>query len=534
MKQKKSKKIPEHLVKEFLLPFLDTPSLFKCLLINKQWYNFLTSSSNIHIWISLYNQLFVIPSTDKITELIEHPPSFKIQSDPYDEEFYTGICQPNENYCFTKDYYRGYEQTDYYSLVTDHLKKNYMTASTLTLEKLKVWKNKCKYALQIYKKKQQNKSQPCTVVDKQNESHSVTKQSSTNNEEKEQEELIKFLFHLIKTRWFRKRYFNNELICKEFRCRARRYFFKFYNVFYYGNTNQEERKIPETAYNSQNVKEEFENWMYQVYNDNNDDNEQEKPENDPCQVESLVFGWITEELVNNYLLSKKDEMDYYLKKLKAVFVNDVYDPEQMISYIYNSQLNGLLQRFKNLQVLGARGRIESFHLCSHNHLQILILVTGGLNGDVFETITKCNFPNLKHLELWCGSRNYGNNIEQKHLTYLLSEEETGQFPLLEYLGLKNFQYLDDYLEMVGNSNILTRIRILDISLSGVTPDGIRSLMQGMKKRGREAYSLLELIDCYQNACYRMGKETVVLELIEFLGHVLVDFCTQRRYIAVSE
>lgn len=100
------------------------------------------------------------------------------------------------------------------------------------------------------------------------------------------------------------------------------------------------------------------------------------------------------------------------------------------------------------------------------HLEKLIFISGGLNKKVPITIGKTNLPKLKHLELYFGAEDYGNNCSVKDLKGIL---DGSTLPALETLGLMNSPWEADLITAIANSKILPRIKVLDLS-KGVLAD----------------------------------------------------------------
>ncbi|WP_322744305.1 MULTISPECIES: STM4015 family protein [unclassified Coleofasciculus] len=201
------------------------------------------------------------------------------------------------------------------------------------------------------------------------------------------------------------------------------------------------------------------------------------------KVEALVFGiWsgFTESDFNsrilvNALINAKDQ----LTNLKAVFIGDIHYGECEISWIQQSNISPVLEAYPNLEVLQVRGtqglgdECLSFSPLSHEHLEALIVESGGLYPETITEICALELPALEHLELWLGRDKYGGDSSVDDLMPILSGE---LFPNLIYLGLRNAVYTDDIAEAVVNSPILSQIKILDLSMGTMGEKGVEALI----------------------------------------------------------
>ncbi len=148
--------------------------------------------------------------------------------------------------------------------------------------------------------------------------------------------------------------------------------------------------------------------------------------------------------------------------------------------------------------------------------------------DVFENLLKSQLPNLYHLELWVGTEEYGMNIPLQMIEQLFSRDERGHFPTLEYLGFRNYQGLNDICELIVKSAIISRIRILDLSLGDLEPDGAQHLL-GLKDRKD---LMLEVLDIHYNGLSK--DKDLMNELAELPMIVNMTNSLQDRYIALGE
>ena len=203
---------------------------------------------------------------------------------------------------------------------------------------------------------------------------------------------------------------------------------------------------------------------------------------EPGAIESLVFGlWGNSEgvctgdesskLVVDGLIARTDR----LPNLKAVFIGDITYEECEISWLVQSDMSPLLQAYPKLELLQVRGgdRLAFENPGTHNHLNALIIETGGLSRDTVHQIYQWKFPALNHLELWFGSEDYGGNCWDRDLPPIL---DGLCFPRLDYLGLRNSKFADEMIDRLVRSPLLERLRVLDLSMGTLGDDGAAKLL----------------------------------------------------------
>ncbi len=163
-----------------------------------------------------------------------------------------------------------------------------------------------------------------------------------------------------------------------------------------------------------------------------------------------------------------------LPSLRHLFFGDMTYEECEISWINQSDLTPLLKAFPKLESLRARGGNGlTFSKIRHEGLQELVVETGGLPRKALREIFSCDFPALKHLELFLGETHYGFDGGVEYLQPLL----TGRmFPSLKFLGLMNSEIANDIAAVLVNSPIVERIETIDLSLGNLDNEGVRSLL----------------------------------------------------------
>ncbi|MGE3671298.1 MAG: STM4015 family protein [Polyangiaceae bacterium] len=197
-----------------------------------------------------------------------------------------------------------------------------------------------------------------------------------------------------------------------------------------------------------------------------------------AEARALVLGPWAEEL---YDVSSAEAVKLLvanakkLPKLAGLFVGDIVQEENEISWIHQCDLSPLFAAFPKLLLLRARGGQDlALSKAKHVGLRALALETGGMNASVVRSILSGDFPALEYLELWLGTEEYGGTCTVEDLQPLFKGKK---FPKLRYLGLRNCDFVDDIATVVVNSPLLQRIETLDLSLGTLSDVGGRALLQ---------------------------------------------------------
>ncbi|MFS0722556.1 STM4015 family protein [Paenibacillus sp. 1P07SE] len=160
--------------------------------------------------------------------------------------------------------------------------------------------------------------------------------------------------------------------------------------------------------------------------------------------------------------------------LRKLFIGDMSFEECEISWIMQSNMAPLLEAFPELQSFTVQGGTElSFEPLVHDKLEELIVITGGLSSAAIGQIAAGRLPNLRKLELYLGVDDYGFD---GGLDDVLPFMETGRFPELTYLGLKNSEIQDDIAIAISDAPVLLQLQTLDLSLGALTDKGAEALI----------------------------------------------------------
>ncbi len=192
------------------------------------------------------------------------------------------------------------------------------------------------------------------------------------------------------------------------------------------------------------------------------------------KITSLIIGmWDYDEssqAVVELLVSIHDR----LPNLTAIFVGDIEDEENQISWIQQSDLSPLLNAYPQLEHLQVRGNDGlSFGSLKHDRLKTLIVETGGLSVNRVREVCNARLPQLEHLELWLGTDDYGGDATVEDLAPILSGT---LFPKLTYLGLRDSIIADSVATAVATAPVMQQLKILDLSMGNIGDVGAAALL----------------------------------------------------------
>lgn len=197
------------------------------------------------------------------------------------------------------------------------------------------------------------------------------------------------------------------------------------------------------------------------------------------QAIALVIGaWSAEEMYDTdpkEVIAILKEYKDTLSQLKALYLGDVVSEENEMSWIQQTDISPLFEIFPNLEYLRSRGS-QGLQLTnpSHEKLRALAIESGGLDISVLRSVSTGHFPELEHLELWLGIEDYQGNCTVQDLQPILSGTV---FPKLKYLGIRNYQYIDEVCSVIVSAPVLQRLEVLDLSLGILTDVGAKALLK---------------------------------------------------------
>jgi hypothetical protein len=249
-----------------------------------------------------------------------------------------------------------------------------------------------------------------------------------------------------------------------------------------------------------------------------------------AQVTGLVIGaWDFQNALSSApiveaLVAARD----YLPNLKALFLGDITFEECEISWIQQSDVSPLFQAYPQLEHFRVRGN-EGLSLgkLQHDHLQSLMIESGGLSAAVVRQVAAARLPELEHLELWLGTPDYGGDATVDDLKPILAGH---LFPKLRYLGLRDSELADEVAAAVAQAPVLGRLKELDLSLGILSDQGAAALLAS------PAVARLEKLDIHHHYVTKG-----MVKKLQGLG-ITVDASEPQkpegwykdRYVAVSE
>ncbi len=128
-----------------------------------------------------------------------------------------------------------------------------------------------------------------------------------------------------------------------------------------------------------------------------------------------------------------------------------------------------------------------------------IFITGGLSKSCGTGLAKATMPNIKHLEIYYGTEEYGGGCSVDEALTLLERKD---LPKLEYLGLKNSEFADDLARVVGGKSaqkLVKQLKVLDLSLGIMTDAGAEALIAA-----KDQLAHLEKLDLTRNFLTKKG------------------------------
>ncbi|MEY9928180.1 hypothetical protein ABH926_002814 [Catenulispora sp. GP43] len=165
--------------------------------------------------------------------------------------------------------------------------------------------------------------------------------------------------------------------------------------------------------------------------------------------------------------------------LRALFLGDVDDE---IVYVEHADLTPILDAYPALEELWVRGTPDLsqktpryFEAMRHPGLRRLVLQSGGLHPEAIRAISRCDLPELRHLELYLGHPDWCGWAKPEDLAWLVAGEA---FPKLDHLGLRNSLIQDGIAAALAHAPVVAGLRVLDLSLGALGDDGAQALLHG--------------------------------------------------------
>lgn len=168
-----------------------------------------------------------------------------------------------------------------------------------------------------------------------------------------------------------------------------------------------------------------------------------------------------------------------LESLRSLFIGDFDFPdENEISWVAVGNVAKVLPVAPKLRELHLRGAEISLGALEHPTLESLIIETGGLPGGAVASIGKCKLPELRRMQVWLGTDEYGGGGKIGQLKPLF---EGSGVPKLEHLGLQNSDFEDDIAIALSKSKLLAQLRSVDLSMGTLHEPGAKAILDNADK-----------------------------------------------------
>lgn len=196
--------------------------------------------------------------------------------------------------------------------------------------------------------------------------------------------------------------------------------------------------------------------------------------------------------------------------IDSLFIGDMDYECCEVSWIMQGDYSRLWEAMPQLRSLTIKGSTDLvLGKISHENLEELTIICGGLPEDVLMAIQEAHLPNLRKLLLYLGVDSYGFDGDADRIRTFL---EKSDFPKLVYLGLTDSEIQDELAEVVLESKYISQIRTLDLSMGSLTDKGGELLLTRLP-----SYPNIEALDVH----YHYMSDEMVRKL-EDLNHQHIE------------
>ncbi len=155
--------------------------------------------------------------------------------------------------------------------------------------------------------------------------------------------------------------------------------------------------------------------------------------------------------------------------IDSLFIGDMDYECCEVSWIMQGDYSELWAAMPQLRSLTIKGSTDlELGKISHENLEELTIICGGLPEEVLMSIQEAHLPNLRKLLLYLGVEDYGFDGDADRIRTFLEQSD---FPRLVYLGLTDSEIQDELAEVVLESKYISQIRTLDLSMGSLTDKG---------------------------------------------------------------
>ncbi|MBX2813943.1 MAG: hypothetical protein KTR25_19160 [Myxococcales bacterium] len=160
--------------------------------------------------------------------------------------------------------------------------------------------------------------------------------------------------------------------------------------------------------------------------------------------------------------------------VRRLFIGDYERPDEMeISWTTIGNIGKIYSVFPNLEWLKVQGGGIQLGKLHHAKLQTLVIQTAGLAARAVSSLGRANLPSLSNMEIWFGDEHFGAEATPDMLGPLLLGDG---LPRLRRLGLMNAEIIDDCIDIIAGSRLLSQLEVLDLSMGTLTSRGVDRLI----------------------------------------------------------
>ncbi len=189
-----------------------------------------------------------------------------------------------------------------------------------------------------------------------------------------------------------------------------------------------------------------------------------------------------------------------------------------VSWIMQGDYSRLWAAMPQLRSLTIKGSTDlELGKISHENLEELTIICGGLPENVLMAIQEAHLPNLRKLLLYLGVEDYGFEGDADRIQTFLEQSD---FPKLVYLGLTDSEIQNELAEVVLESKYISQIRTLDLSMGSLTDEGGELLLAKLP-----SYPNIEVLDVHYH--YMSDKMVRKLEDLNY-HHIEVNASEQEK------
>jgi hypothetical protein len=185
----------------------------------------------------------------------------------------------------------------------------------------------------------------------------------------------------------------------------------------------------------------------------------------------------------------------YLPALRALVI-DESGPDRRERPNTRLELEPIYTAMPNLRALSIRVGHLTLGEITLPHLERFELATGSLVGRAAKAIASARWPSLRSLAIQVGAWRRGGTAKLKDLRPIF---HGARLPRLTHLAVTNHELSDDLVEMLGTSQLLAQLEVLDLRNATLSDAGAAILY-----RHQHAYAHLRTIRLDDNILTAAG------------------------------